>query len=294
MLRHPVLILSDLHLGHPASRVTRVADLKPLIEGAGTVIFNGDTFQELSRGIRERSQAMLDELRELCAGLGIETQFLSGNHDPGWPGPGWLELAGGRIVVTHGDAVFWQGSPWSRERYAREDQLEELWREHLTREDDAGERLRLAREVARALKAASLPRGRSLWQRVHDAFSPPRRGLEILRVWWNQADAIARFAEDYFPAAEVVVVGHFHRGGVWHKRGRLVVNSGAFLRPHGAHWVEWSGDYLRVGRIEMNGRYRRGAVSGVWHLPGPAEKPAPARPVVALRRPVGLTRPVAT
>lgn len=294
MLRHPVLILSDLHLGHPASRVTRVEDLRPLIEGAGSVVFNGDTFQELAREFRERSREKLDELRDLCARLGVEAHFLSGNHDPGWPGPGWLELAGGRIVVTHGDAVFWQGSPWSRERYAREDQLEELWREHLIRKDDAGERLRLAREVARTLRADSIPCGRSLPCRIHDALDPPRRGLEILRVWLTQADAIAGFAERYFPSAEVMVVGHFHRAGVWRRGGRLVVNSGAFLRPHAARWVEWSGDYLRVGRIEMNGCYRRGGVNGVWHLPGPAEKPAPARPVAALRRPVGLTRPVAT
>lgn len=294
MLREPVLILSDLHLGHPASRVTRVDDLRPLLEGAGTVIFNGDTFQELASELRERSGSLLDELRALCAELGIEAHFLSGNHDPGWSGPGWIELAGGRIVVTHGDAVIWRGSPWSRERYAREQQLEALWREHLTRRDGAEERLRLAREVARTLRADSIRCGRSLACRLRDAVSPPRRALEILRVWWNQADAIAGFGERFFPAAEVMVVGHFHRSGVWQRRGRLVVNSGAFLRPHGARWAEWSGGYLRVGRIEMNGHYRRGGVDGVWHLPEAPQPPAPRRAAVPARRALAVTRPAAT
>ncbi len=48
---------------------------------------------------------MLEELKSLCREEGAEAVFLPGNHDPGWSGPGWVELAGGRIVVTHGDAL---------------------------------------------------------------------------------------------------------------------------------------------------------------------------------------------
>ena len=110
-MKEPVRILSDLHLGHRVARIERVESLRELISGAGTVVFNGDTWQELAGPFRERSRVMLGELRELCADLGVEAVFLPGNHDPGWEGAGWVELEGGKIVVTHGDALMRAGSP---------------------------------------------------------------------------------------------------------------------------------------------------------------------------------------
>ena len=53
-MNEPVRILSDLHLGHRVSRIERTSALRPLIAGAGTVIFNGDTWQELAEPFRGR------------------------------------------------------------------------------------------------------------------------------------------------------------------------------------------------------------------------------------------------
>ncbi|MBK1828360.1 metallophosphoesterase [Haloferula rosea] len=265
-MKEPVLILSDLHLGHSASRIDRVECLRPLIAGAATVVFNGDTWQELASAFRQESERLLGDLRALCEELGAEPVFLSGNHDPGWPGKGWLELAGGRIVVTHGDAVMWAGSPWSREAFQRQEQLLALWAEHRLREDDAGERLRWARKVAVTLKAARHPKGRSLMRRVWDAVNPPRRALEILHAWWKHAELSDAFAARYFPRAEVVVTGHFHGRGVWDFGRRLVLNTGAHVAPHEAMWVEWSEGWLRCGEVERGESYRRGRVLGVWRL----------------------------
>ena len=147
-----VRILSDLHLGHRVSRIASAEGLRPLIAGAGTVIFNGDTWQELAKLFRERSAEMLEDLKRICAEEGAEPVFLSGNHDPGWPGPGWLELAGGRILITHGDAFFPDGSPWSREALTRQDQVGELWKRYEAVIDDPAERIVLAREMALVLR----------------------------------------------------------------------------------------------------------------------------------------------
>ena len=110
-MNSPIRILSDLHLGHKVSRIEDVESLRPLIAGAGTVIFNGDTWQELAKPWKSRAGEMLEELKKLCADEGAEAVFLSGNHDPGWPGKGWIELAEGRIVVNHGDALLFESSP---------------------------------------------------------------------------------------------------------------------------------------------------------------------------------------
>ena len=262
----PIRILSDLHLGHRVSRISSVESLRPLIAGAGTVVFNGDTWQELARPFRERSAEMLEELKTLCAEEGAEPIFLSGNHDPGWPGPGWVELAEGKILVTHGDAFFAEGSPWSREAFSRHEQVRALWEQHQAANGDPASRIALAREMAIVLRAAEYPQGTHLFQRALDAVRPPRRAFEMLRVWTTQAEAAANFAERYFPKAEIVVKGHFHRAGIWRKRGRLIVNLGAFMNPCPAYWADFDGSQFRCGKVDESAGYQLGSVAGVWRL----------------------------
>ncbi|MCW1913658.1 metallophosphoesterase family protein [Luteolibacter sp. GHJ8] len=264
----PVRILSDLHLGHRVSRIASVEQLRPLIAGAGTVVFNGDTWQELAAIFREKSAVMLEELKALCAQEGAEMIFLSGNHDPGWDGPGWVELAGGKILITHGDAFYAEGSPWSREAFARHEQVAELWAQHGAAAGDPAKRIELARKIALVLRAATYPKGQKIWQRVMEAVRPPRRAYEILRVWTQQADAAADFAARYFPKAEIVVMGHFHRTGMWRRGNKLILNLGAFLPPGAAWWAEYEGGYLRVGKIDEGEIYQRREVLGVWRIGG--------------------------
>ncbi|BCU76058.1 hypothetical protein [Luteolibacter sp. LG18] len=248
-MKGPVRILSDLHLGHRVSRIATVESLRPLIAGAGTVIFNGDTWQELALPFREKSARMLDELRALCASEGAEPVFLSGNHDPGWPGTGWLEMAESRILITHGDALFFDGSPWSREAIHGQQMIRNLWREHHAAACNAGERLRLARRIARNLVPKVFPKGKKLWQRVWEAAHPPQRALNMLHAWLSQAGAAADFAERFFPKAEIVIIGHFHLGGIWQRRGRLIINTGAFLPPGKATCVEIHEGWLTCSRV---------------------------------------------
>ena len=266
-MKEPVRVLSDLHLGHKISRITRVSALRPLIAGAGTVVFNGDTWQELAEPFRERSAAMLEELKALCAGEGAEAVFLAGNHDPGWPGPGWVELADGRIIVTHGDALFYSGSPWKRETLTAGNRVTELWAQHPAAGHDVGERLNLARNIARTLCSVEYPLGRHFIQRAWDAALPPQRALKMLEAWFTQGSAGGRFCECYFPRAEALVIGHFHWQGCWVRNRRLVINSGSFTYPGRAHWVEYNEGWLTRGEIdESPDLCRIGRTLGTWRF----------------------------
>ncbi len=249
-MNEPVRILSDLHLGHKVSRIQRVSTLRPLIAGAGTVVFNGDTWQELAAPFRERGAVMLEELKALCADEGADAVFLSGNHDPGWPGRGWVELAGGRVIVTHGDALFFDGSPWKREILVGGRRVMELWDEHPEASQDPEERLRVARKIARELCSVEYPLGRHLLMRAWDAVVPPLRALKMIEAWFTQGTAGNRFCECYFPKTEVLIIGHFHHQGCWMKNGRTVINTGSFLDPGRAHWVEWNDGWLTRGVID--------------------------------------------
>ena len=266
-MMEPVRVISDLHLGHRVSRIVDVAALRPLLEGAGTVIFNGDTWQELAISFEKRSAGMLQELKELCAEVGCEPVFLSGNHDPGWPGKGWVELAEGKIVVTHGDGILFGGSPWKREVLAGGGMVERAWEKHPGAWEDAEIRLRVAREIARQLPSRSHPRGRHLLQRAWDAVVPPQRGVEMVMAWLSQGREGGKFCDRYFPDAEILVIGHFHWQGCWKVGDRLIINTGSFLPPSRAHWVEWGDGLLSRGVIvERPGGYRKGEVLDVWRV----------------------------
>ena len=266
-MNEPVRVLSDLHLGHKVSRINDVSSLRPLIAGAGTVVFNGDTWQELARPFYERSKAMLAELIELCRVEGADAIFLSGNHDPGWNGPGCLELADGRIVITHGDALLFDGSPWKREILVNGEKVMALWRQHPDAGHHIGERIRVAREIARVLSSVEHPTGRNILLRAWDASRPPERAIKMLDAWLTQADAGEEFCSRYFPAAEFLIIGHFHRAGTWLRKGRRIINTGSFMAPGRAHWVEWKDGWLSRGLIDESPLgCRKGSTLDAWRL----------------------------
>jgi predicted phosphodiesterase len=267
-MKEPVRILSDLHLGHQVSRIERTSALRPLIAGAGTVVFNGDTWQELAAPFKVRAEQMLDELRALCAEEGADAVFLPGNHDPGWQGRGWVELAEGRIVVTHGDALYFDGSPWKREVLTAEKQVLALWSEYPAAAHDLEERLVLARRIAKVLCSVEYPLGRHILQRAWDAVMPPLRALKMLEAWYHQGPMGNAFCEQYFPQAGLLVIGHFHHQGIWTSGRRTVINTGSFLDPGKALWLDWNQRWLTCGEIDESPELCRiGRKLATWRFP---------------------------
>ena len=248
-MKLPLRIFSDLHLGHQASRIATVEKLRPLFRGAGTVLFNGDTWEELSPPWREKSGEMLGQLRRLLAEEDCDVIFVPGNHDPGWEGSGFMELAEGRIAITHGDALLRDGAPWKREMLANPEVIDEIWDRFPDAATEIGSRLELARANAKRMATTHPPDGRSLLARALDAAFPPQRALNMISAWLRQGGHGARFCERYLPRAEILVCGHFHCHGIRKARGRTVINTGSFVVPGPAGWVEWDGANLSAGRV---------------------------------------------
>jgi UDP-2,3-diacylglucosamine pyrophosphatase LpxH len=254
MMREPVRIFSDLHLGHKASRIKKVESLRPLFAGVGTAIFNGDTWEELVPEWREKSAAMLHELRELLQTEGCEAIFLPGNHDPSWDGAGYLDFEKRKILITHGDALLRDGAPWKREMLAHQDVIEELWAQHPEARDHLHERLKLARAIAKALPTQHNRDGASLFSRALDAAFPTKRACMMLSAWWQQAKLGAKFCENYCPETEILICGHFHRYGIRQSRGIISVNTGSFVVPGSAGFVEWNERILSFHKIAEDGK----------------------------------------
>src|SRR5271165_2173148 len=111
----PIRIISDVHFGHPASMIEQPRQLIPLLREAKTVIFNGDTVE--LRYLKGRRIGMHNAalMRETCEEAGVRPIFINGNHDPILSELCHVDLVDGAVLVTHGDLLFHDISPWSHE-----------------------------------------------------------------------------------------------------------------------------------------------------------------------------------
>ncbi|WP_411826550.1 metallophosphoesterase [Luteolibacter sp. AS25] len=264
-MKLPVRIFSDLHLGHRASHVREVSCLRPLLAGAGTVIFNGDTWEEMAKPWRDRSKAMLGELKKMAEEEQCDLVFVRGNHDPYFSEINYVELAGGKIVVTHGDALLRYSSPWKREILADEAAAEDLWSKLPQAEWDRKSRFEVAESIARKIPSKTYTKRRSLGSRCFDAVFPPKRAFLMLDAWINQGRYAADFCKTYFPEAEVMVIGHFHCAAIRSTAGKTIINTGSFVTPARAYGVVWDGEFLRSGKISLaKDSFGIGDFSGAW------------------------------
>ncbi len=251
----PLRILSDLHLGHPASRVNEITRLRPLLEGARTVVFNGDTSEERKKAFRESGDALRAELVRLCAEVGANPVFLSGNHDPITPITHHLDLYGGKIFVTHGDVFYPDVSPWSR---FHKQATEIMRRIHA---DYTGEQLenlallleinkRISREIKPRLPSAK-PGLMALAQTLWNEAWPPDRPFRILHTWATATSVAHAFVAKHRPDAKLTVVGHTHLRFTSEKAGRTVVNTGAMMAFARASMVEIHNGAATVSHIDF-------------------------------------------
>ena len=250
----PVVIISDVHL--PLGRQwRRHADrLRGLWSGAGTVVFNGDTISFRGKPeIQARSLQVLDGLTEMCAADGARAALLAGNTDFAIDAPKHLWFADGRILVTHGDVIFPEISPWQpharRLHAARQSALQDMGP---TKGDTLEGQLAAVRRAQLTITKREGERQRPLWSR---AFRQARRLTlpamlpRLLRAWRAAPDVAAAFVERWAPQTRCIVLGHTHHPGVWYSSGPIVVNTGGFRFPHRS-WAVWvAGRTITVRKV---------------------------------------------
>jgi len=252
-MKEPIRIFSDLHLGHPACLIKDIEKLRPLLEGAGTAIFNGDTWQELSRAMENTSARMLQQLKDLCAELEVTPIFLPGNHDPSISETNYLELNDGEIVIFHGQTIFPEVSPWSNYYFDKKNEVQALLKEKLFPQLTIDERFSLAKEVVQLMTPKKwIPRK----SRLHYYLSmtwPPKRLWMLIRVKKIGIQQSVKFINQYFPKAKVVIIGHFHKAFCYSERGKFqIINTGAFMRGCKIQYVEFENESFITIKVKNN------------------------------------------
>jgi len=261
LVKEPVRIISDLHLGHTASLAREIDQIEPLFRDVGTVIFNGDTVEMRSRENRERAVEILARVEQFCAEQQAETIFINGNHDPVISTTNHVDVAAGDILVTHGDVLF------------HEEDLHDRWpsrrRLQLCDRDVASLRngeLRSLEEILSTRKrsehAGDLPHHEftipdGTWGQFKTFMKqtwPPRRLAHTLHGWRHTPHHAINLVRIYRPETRCIVVGHTHRPGIWTRHGYRVINTGSFLPMLGRLAVDFEDGVITVHKVVFRER----------------------------------------
>jgi len=216
-------IFSDLHYGDPASRVRRLAQLWPLLDGVGELILNGDTLDTRPGRRPAFTAECRAEVLAFFPNHVPRVAFLTGNHDPNLSAQHTRDLAAGQVFVTHGDILFANIVPWGRDARIIGRQISAALAALAPAERDALDtRLGIWRRVAAGIpqRHQSEPRGlKYALGFIADTVWPPLRILRVLQAWRDEPVRAAQLARRHRPTAKFVVLGHTHRPG------RLVVRN---------------------------------------------------------------------
>jgi len=259
-----IRILSDVHYGERSSRVRSLDQLRPLFDGATSLLFNGDTFDTRPGPNPEVTARIRGEVRDFFPTLGLPVTFLTGNHDPDLSPRHLADLAGGKVFVTHGDILFDTIVPWGQdvalicERMNTATAALPGWEER-----PLEERLRVIRQIA-----ASIPQRHQSEQHplkyalrfAMDTVWPPTRIVKVLRAWREVPRRAASLLRKDRPLARFALFGHTHHPGIWRiPSGATVINTGAFCRPFSSFVADLSPGRLLVRRVTARrGEYRLG------------------------------------
>ena len=246
---HQTLIISDTHLGKPGAATAEA--LRPVWQGIDELVINGDTAEVQVPWLRSAAVRELDRLEQLTARDGVRLTLISGNHDAYLTDRRCLQLANGRILVMHGDALHPAVAPWTRFAKSLAARTEQEIRRASA--DDLATRLDITQHVGhseflREYVLSSL--GESAAKRI---LARPIEVPKVLWYWRNEQALARRFMQRYAPEARVLIIGHSHRRAVWQREGKTIINTGAFMFPGRPQCVLHSDDTLSVYRIVKRG-----------------------------------------
>lgn len=253
-----IRILSDVHYGDRASRVTRLEQLRPLCDGVSRLVLNGDTLDTRPGPAPAYTAECRAEVSEFFPRQAPETTFLTGNHDADFSPHHHLDLAGGKVFAIHGDIFFDDIVPWSQDAPLISRRIAEELR-HLPSElhHELDHRLAVLRRVAATIPQRHQSEQNLLRYALHfvvDTVWPPLRMVRVLQAWRRTPGRAAALAERHRPAARFILSGHTHRPGIWPMiTGLTVINTGSFCPPLGGYVVDIVGDKVTVRRVDVRG-----------------------------------------
>jgi predicted phosphodiesterase len=250
-------IISDIHYGDRASAVTSLAQLAPLLAGTRTLICNGDTLDTRAGPYPEHTAHLRRDLTRFIQCAPAEVRLFTGNHDPDVSNQASADLAGGHVLVTHGDVLFDNLVPWGVDAMRAGELVSQARAACAAGSLDLARLLQIHRQAAAQIPQRHQAEPRS-WKYLagflKDTIWPAPRALLILRAWQKTPGLAQSLLKTHRPQARFLVMGHTHRPGIWRRPdGRTIINTGSYCPPSGRLLVELTTHELLVRRVLLRG-----------------------------------------
>ena len=251
----PIVIISDVHVKNSNGWKEQIDGLREVWATAGTVVFNGDTVGTRETNNGTSAEEILKYISAQCAKDGTEAVFLAGNSDYFLDVTKHLLLAGGRVLITHGDVIFPQMSPCYDDAHlykaARDSALQQMSQD--LRNTLESQLASIREAVAELANSNSCENNNGSFsnriQKLQRWLAKPRRGWAIIRGGQKMPSVAAKFTAQYTPEAKFIIIGHTHYSGVWSVADRIVVNTGSFSGFGKAAIVRITEAYLVVQKL---------------------------------------------
>jgi predicted phosphodiesterase len=265
-------ILSDIHYGDRASRVNRLPQLRPLLDGVTHLVLNGDTLDTRPGPLPAHTAECRIAVSEFFSREVAASTFLTGNHDADFSPLHHLDLADGEVFVTHGDIFFDDIVPWSKDAALISRRIaEELRSLPSELHHHLDHRLAVLRRVAASIPQRHQSERSRIKYALHyiaDTVWPPLRTFRVMRAWRLAPRRAVELTQRHRPAAKFILSGHTHRPGIWRGLvGVTVINTGSFCPPLGGYAVDLEENRLAVRRVDVRaGEFRPGEVVAEFPL----------------------------
>jgi predicted phosphodiesterase len=236
-----------------------LSSLAPLFEGADRIVLNGDTLDTRPSPWPDFTRELRGKVAEFFGRSSPPAIFLTGNHDPDISDQHTVELGNRCVYVTHGDILYEDLVPWSRDaRLLRERVATGLAQLPSNTRDQLSQRFAVHRRAAISLSQRHQSERNTLKYAIGfaaDTVWPPTRFLHILRAWREAPQRAAELLNKENSPARVFVMGHTHRlGATRGPNGLVVLNTGSLCPPCIAGVVDVCEDHATLRRIERRGR----------------------------------------
>lgn len=245
-----IRIVSDIHLGHKASVLSELKELRPLSENVDWLIFNGDTL-ELAYG--HSDQILLKQFEQETKNWSCKVSLITGNHDPAISDLHFLQILDGQVLITHGDGLFAEIAPWSSKidiirKFASGIDPDATG----NGEADLHAYLAQNKEVSILTSQSDEDYNPTVWGKLkiflHQAW-PPSRPFKILKCWAEVPSRARSLASRFGLKPKFIIVGHTHKPGTWIQDEQVVINLGSFLPWPGSQCVDIIDSTLSVRKI---------------------------------------------
>jgi UDP-2,3-diacylglucosamine pyrophosphatase LpxH len=259
-----ILILSDFHLGHAASRLPEhLAGLARIAGGYDQVVVNGDAVNALEcEDDRPAAEPFLRQLNEALSSRAGAPMLITGNHDPAVSPVHYVYYEESQLLVFHGDFIVDNPAPWLR----KGGEFQGAFRRKLDalgKGLDFAARAELFRKLQSELQVEryAIQECRGRFRYVVRQFIPPTRPFTILRYVLSAPGWAADLASRFGRPVRRVAFGHTHRAGRWTKRGMDVYNTGSYMPCSEPYALEIEGEEVRMTPVRNLLERKAAAVS---------------------------------